>query len=163
MIRHKVFLICRLGEGTRQSLAIIKKAVVRALRAEKADVPCEVCVTITDDGGIRALNREYRGVDRATDVLSFPLFELVPGAFSAGGGDLDPETGLFPLGDIVISAERAREQAEEFGLSPEREMAYLAVHSVLHLLGYDHTDEGAGKAAMRAREECILGGMGLSR
>ncbi|MGE4483583.1 MAG: rRNA maturation RNase YbeY [Oscillospiraceae bacterium] len=163
MIKHKVYVICRLGEGTRKSLGIIKQAVCTALWAENVDVPCEVCVSITDDNGIHALNREYREVDRPTDVLSFPLFELTPGKFSVCDTDLDPETGRLALGDIVISAERARAQAEEYGNTQAREMAYLAVHSVLHLLGYDHIDEGAEKMRMRAREEYILDKMGLSR
>ena len=163
MIKHKVYVVCRLGEGTRESLGVIKRAVCTALRAENVDVPCEVCVSITDDKGIHALNIEYRKVDRPTDVLSFPLFELTPGEFSVCDTDLDPETGRLPLGDIVISAERARAQAEEYGHTQAREMAYLAVHSVLHLLGYDHMDDGGDKAKMRAREEYILGRMGLSR
>ena len=101
-------------------------------------------------------------VDRPTDVLSFPMFELVPGE-KPGAEDADPDTGLVPLGDMVLSLERATAQAEEFGHSVEREVSYLAVHSVLHLLGYDHMDEGEMKAQMRGREEAILGTLGITR
>ena len=103
-----------------------------------------------------------RNVDRPTDVLSFPMFELTPGE-KPGEEDADPATGLVPLGDMVLSLERAKAQAEEFGHSMEREISYLAVHSVLHLLGYDHMDEGPMKAQMRGREEEILSSLGITR
>ena len=103
-----------------------------------------------------------RDVDRPTDVLSFPMFELSPGE-KPGEEDADPATGLVPLGDMVLSLERARAQAAEFGHSVEREVCYLAVHSVLHLLGYDHMDEGTMKAQMRGREEAILSALGITR
>ena len=99
---------------------------------------------------------------RPPDVLSFPMFELAPGE-TPGEEDADPATGLVPLGDMVLSLERAKAQAEEFGHSVEREVSYLAVHSVLHLLGYDHMDEGEMKAQMRGREEDILGALGITR
>ena len=91
------------------------------------------------------------------------MFEYVPGRPPEGAADADPETGLIPLGDMVISLERARAQGEEYGHGTEREVAYLAVHSVLHLLGYDHMDDGPEKARMREREETILGALGISR
>ena len=125
--------------------------------------PCEVDVLITDDEGIHQINLEQRGIDRPTDVLSFPMFNYRPGQPQADGADADPATGLTPLGDMVISLERARAQAEEYGHPLERELCYLAVHSVLHLLGYDHMDEGEEKAQMRAREEAILGKLGMTR
>ena len=95
-----------------------------------------------------------RGVDRPTDVLSFPMFELAPGE-KPGEEDADPATGLVPLGDMCISLERAQTQAKEFGHSTRREVGYLTIHSMLHLLGYDHMDDGPQKAQMRAREEAI--------
>lgn len=107
-------------------------------------------------------NLETRGVDRPTDVLSFPMFELSPGEKPRAEW-ADPDTGKVFLGDMVISLERANEQAEEYGHSLERELCYLTVHSVLHLLGYDHLDEGPMKRQMREREEKILTEMGLDR
>ena len=136
--------------------------ITAALTAERVDVPCEVNVLVTDDAAIHAINLDMRGVDRPTDVLSFPMFELTPGE-KPGEEDADPATGLVPLGDMVLSLERAQAQAAEFGHSVEREICYLAVHSVLHLLGYDHMDEGPMKAQMRGREEAILTALGITR
>ena len=126
------------------------------------EVPCEVDVLFTDDVGIHAINLEQREVDRPTDVLSFPMFDLQPGE-NPTEEDADPGTGLVPLGDMVLSLERAKAQGEEFGHGTRREVAYLAVHSVLHLLGYDHMDEGPMKAQMREREEAILRRLGIGR
>ena len=140
----------------------IRRSVLAALEEEQVDVPCIVAVCVTDDAGIRQTNLEMRGVDRPTDVLSFPMFELEPGEKPQPGW-ADPDTGKVPLGDMMLSLERARAQAEEFGHSPEREVCYLAVHSVLHLLGYDHLDEGPMKARMREREEAILEKLGITR
>jgi probable rRNA maturation factor len=147
------------SEGTR---AMIRKVLRTALAAEGMALPCEVDVLLTDDAGIHAINRDMREVDRATDVLSFPAFDLIPGQLP-GEEDADPGTGLIPLGDMVISMEHAEAQAKEYGHSHRREIAYLTTHSVLHLLGYDHLDEGPEKARMRAREEAILGELGISR
>ena len=124
--------------------------------------PCEVDVLLTDDDGIHEINREMRQVDRPTDVLSFPEFELTPGQLP-GPEDADPGTGLIPLGDMVLSMERVSAQAKEYGHSKRRELSYLVTHSVLHLLGYDHLDEGPMKAQMRAREEAIMALLGLER
>ena len=135
--------------------ALLDRVISATLEAEGVALPCEISVLLTDDAGIHQINREMREVDRPTDVLSFPMFDLEPGQ--------DPETGLVPLGDMCISLERAAAQAEEFGHSVERELSYLTVHSVLHLLGYDHLDEGPMKAQMRAREEAILEGLGITR
>ena len=142
--------------------ALIRRAIRTALAAEGIDFPCEIDVSVTDNGGIHALNLEMRGVDAATDVLSFPSFALTPGELP-GPEDADPATGLVPLGDMVLSLERVRTQAKEYGHSNRRELAYLVVHSVLHLLGYDHLDEGPQKARMRAREEAIMAELGLER
>ena len=123
----------------------------------------QVTVTITDNEGIREINKEHRDIDSATDVLSFPMFELEPGVPPEGEDYLDPATDLCPLGDMCISVERTAAQAEEFGHSPEREICYLSVHSVLHLLGYDHLDEGEMKRQMRGREEEIMSQLKLER
>lgn len=139
----------------------IKKTIYEALRIEGVDRPCEVSVLITDDRGIRKINAEFRGIDRATDVLSFPMQEfLQPGWDDPGSAASDPETGLIPLGEIILSAERIRRQAREYGHSAEREMDYLTVHSVLHLLGYDHVSRDEGKKEMRKKEKAIMREMG---
>lgn len=141
----------------------VTRVIEAALKAEQVKVPCEISVLFTDNDGIQAINREMREIDRPTDVLSFPMFELEPGVPPENEDYLDPETGMCPLGDMCISLERAEEQAKEYGHSLERELCYLAVHSVLHLLGYDHLDEGPMKRQMRAREEAILGELGITR
>jgi probable rRNA maturation factor len=147
------------GEGSR---AFLRRVIRTALAAQGVEFPCEVDVLLTHDNGIHAINLEQRGVDAPTDVLSFPEFDLTPGELPTPQ-DADPGTGLVPLGDMVLSLERVRAQAKEYGHSNRRELAYLAVHSVLHLLGYDHLDEGPMKAQMRAREEAILEELDLGR
>ena len=142
--------------------AFIRKVIRTALAAEGMNLPCEVDVSITDDAGIHEINREMRNVDRPTDVLSFPVFNLTPGELP-DEEDADPGTGRIPLGDMVISLERVAAQAVEYGHSNRRELAYLVVHSVLHLLGYDHLDEGEQKKQMRGREEVILAVLGIVR
>lgn len=139
-----------------------RQVITAALEAEGVDVPCEVNVLFTDDAGIHQINLDMREVNSPTDVLSFPMFELEPGEHPSEE-DADPATGLVPLGDMCISLERAEAQAAEFGHSVQRELCYLTVHSVLHLLGYDHLDEGPMKARMREREEAILGKLGIER
>lgn len=143
--------------------AKLKEVIAAALSAEQVELPCEINVLLTNDEGIHQINLDMRDVDRATDVLSFPMFELEPGVPPEGEEYLDPATELCPLGDMVISLERAEAQAKEFGHSLEREICYLTVHSVLHLLGYDHMDDGPMKAQMRGREEAILGELGITR
>ena len=142
----------------------LRKCIRAALEAQNIPVPCEINVLVTDDEGIRAINRAYRQVDAATDVLSFPMFDFTPGALPEDlSAYLDGQTGLLPLGDMAISLPRAKAQAKEYGHSLKREIGYLTVHSVLHLLGYDHMDEGPMKAQMRAKEEEIMQKMDLSR
>lgn len=140
----------------------VKRVILTALAAQGMNLPCEINVLLTDDAGIQALNKRMRGIDQATDVLSFPMFDI-PEGYLPSALCSDPDTGLIALGDMCISLERARAQAAEFGHSLEREVSYLTVHSVLHLLGYDHTDEGMRKARMREREEAILAELGLTR
>ena len=136
--------------------SIIRKAIEATLQAENINVPCEVNVLVTNDKGIRAINLASRHIDRPTDVLSFPMFSLEAGNPPEVWDEyIDPETSLCPLGDMAISLERAIAQAKEFGHSTRREIGYLTIHSMLHLLGYDHMDEGPQKAQMRAREEEI--------
>lgn len=149
-------------DGAEEYADLLRQVIPAALDAQGVDVPCEVDVLLTNDEGIRQINLEQREVDRPTDVLSFPMFEFQPGE-NPTQEDADPGDNLVPLGDMVISLERARAQGEEFGHGTRREVAYLAVHSVLHLLGYDHMDEGPMKAQMRAREEIILGRLGIGR
>ena len=142
----------------------LRNCIRAALEAQGVPVPCEINVLVTDDEGIRAVNRAYRQVDAATDVLSFPMFDFTPGELPSDLTPyLDAQTGLLPLGDMAISLPRARAQAKEYGHSLKREIGYLSVHSVLHLLGYDHMDEGPMKAQMRAKEEEIMQKMNLSR
>ena len=159
---HSIIIESELEEDTGVWEALLSRVIPAALEAEGVTVPCEVDVRLTNDETIRQINLDMREVDRPTDVLSFPAFDLTPGELP-GPEDADPGTGLVPLGDMVISMERVAAQAKEYGHSNRRELAYLTVHSVLHLLGYDHLDEGPQKARMRAREEAILGELGLER
>ena len=141
----KLRISCENGQRCPLSLRRrIRKAAKAVLAEERIDGPCELSVLLTDDEGIHRLNREYRDVDRPTDVLSFPM------------GETDPRTGRYLLGDMVLNVDRARAQGEEFGHGAEHEISYLTVHSVLHLLGYDHVDEGEMKRAMREREKIIM-------
>lgn len=134
---------------------LIRRSVEAALAYEEIDDDCEVSVTFVDNEEIREINRKFRNIDRATDVLSFPLFD-------EDGMDAHVEELDCMLGDIVLSLERAREQAAEFGHSFEREVAFLTVHSVLHLLGYDHELSDEDDADMRKRQTEIVENMGLS-
>lgn len=139
-----------------QVTAVIKQCIHAVLEMENIAADCEVNVLVTDDAGIQAINSASRGIDKPTDVLSFPMFQLEAGKPPADwSGYIDPESGLCPLGDMAISLERAIAQAKEFGHSTRREIGYLTIHSMLHLLGYDHLDEGEQKAQMRSREERI--------
>lgn len=135
----------------------ITKCIDAVLKHQGVSVPCEINVLITDDRGIRAINKASRDIDKPTDVLSFPMFQLEAGTLPENWKEyLDPETGLCPLGDMAISLERAAEQAKEYGHSIRREVGYLTIHSMLHLLGYDHLDEAEQKKQMRACEESIV-------
>ncbi len=162
---HQIIIETEVEEMDTQALtAHIQRCIEGALYAEGVDVPCEVNVLLTDNAGIREINRDYRNVDRETDVLSFPMFEFQPEHFPEDVSDLlDPGTGLLPLGDMALSIEKIQSQAKEFGHSQEREIGYLTVHSVLHLLGYDHMDEGEMKKQMRLREETIMEYLNIPR
>ena len=143
----------------------IKRCVEATLDAEGVTALCEINILITDDCGIHGINKAARNMDRPTDVLSFPMFTFEPGVLPEDWSEfMDPGTNAVPLGDMVISLERARAQAKEFGHSVKREVGYLTIHSMLHLLGYDHLDEAEMKRQMRAREEAIAGMIpGMSR
>ena len=133
---------------------LIRKACKKTLELEEFPFDAEVDVTIVDDAKIKEMNALYRKIDESTDVLSFPLGDN-------GEYDTNPETDAKMLGDIVISIDHALYQADLFGHGVEREIAYLSVHSMLHLLGYDHVHNDKEKAVMRAKEEAVLKKMGL--
>lgn len=145
--------------------SIAKEVVRETLAYEHCPYEAEVDVLITDNEEIRKLNLEHRGIDKATDVLSFPMVEYqAPGVFDeiAKSGLLNPETGELLLGDIVISAEKLKEQAENYGHTETRELAFLLAHSMLHLLGYDHMEEEE-RLVMEAKQEEILNRRGYVR
>ena len=160
--RHYIPVTADVPGVSDEKKALIRRVIRTVLAMQGVDFPCEVDVLVTSDAGIHQINLDMRQVDRPTDVLSFPEFELAPGELP-GAEDADPGTGLVPLGDMVLSMERVQAQAKEYGHSNRRELAYLVVHSVLHLLGYDHLDEGPMKAQMREREESIMADLGLER
>ncbi len=142
----------KLPTGTR---LLIRKACTATLVEEDFLESAEINVTIVDDAEIKKINKEFRDIDNATDVLSFPLGEN-------GEYDINPENNAFMLGDVVISIEHAMAQADLYGHGFEREIAFLTIHSVLHLLGYDHVNGGIEKTIMREKEEKILDNLGLS-
>lgn len=157
MLRHRIYLTRgKNGLGCLNARIYISRAVRAALAVERIEEPCEVSVLLTDDEGIHALNKQFRDVDRATDVLSFPANDFVPGAFDPEAAERNPKTGRIVLGDMALSIEHARAQGEAFGHGTKREIQYLTVHSILHLLGYDHMDEGEQKRRMRAREKDVM-------
>ena len=151
------FTDSRDGEPISYAMKIlIRRAVVATLAYEGFANAAQVSVTFTDNEGIRVLNRTYRQIDRETDVLSFPLIDF------EGGEEPPTDEAEVMLGDIVLSLEKAEAQAEEFGHSVEREVAFLTVHSMLHLLGYDHVNSDEEDAEMRRRQREILENIGLS-
>ena len=168
-VNHKVIARhSNVKPNERLSISLIKHAVLTSLNIQGVDIPCEVSVLITDERSIREINKEFRGINKPTDVLSFPMQELTPmQSLTLDGWEqiepktIDPETGLLPLGEIVISACATAKQALELGHSRDVETAYLIVHSVLHLLGYDHLDEGENKEKMRECENDIMRELGF--
>ena len=155
---HKVYITnnqkaVKIPSGMR---ILIRRACNAVLEYEHFEGGAEISVNFVDDAQIAQLNKQYRGKDAPTDVLSFPLGEN-------GQYDYNQETGAAMLGDIVISMERAMEQAELYGHSLQREVAYLTVHSMLHLLGYDHEASGLEAVRMREKEEAVLIKLGLPR
>ncbi len=145
--------VVRVPAGTR---LLIRRCCEATLQNENFPEPAAIDVSFVDNARIHELNLQFRQVDSATDVLSFPLGEN-------GVYDHDPATGAALLGDVVLSFERAQEQAAQFGHSLQREVGYLTVHSVLHLLGYDHVNGGLEAMRMREKEEAVMSLLGLSR
>ena len=142
---------------TYQLKLLVRRAIEATLDYEQYGNPCEVSVTFTDNAEIHELNRKFRGVDRPTDVLSFPLFDY------DGESEEPPVDELMGmLGDIVLSLEQAELQAKEYGHSFEREVAFLCVHSMLHLLGYDHETGEEDELDMRRRQSDVMELLGLS-
>lgn len=151
-----IYFMNESGEDvTYKQKMLLREAVKATLDYEGFQNDVQISVTFVDDEGIRAINNSYRNIDKATDVLSFPLTDF------EGGEEPPTDEPEIALGDIVISLERARAQAEEFGHSFDREIAFLTVHSMLHLLGYDHVDSEEDDREMRARQSEILEKMGL--
>lgn len=146
--------------------ALIRQVVEAALDYEECPYEADVNVLLTDDTAIHEANKEFRGIDRATDVLSFPMVEYPePGNFDEVEECMDyfhPESGELLLGDIVISTDHVYAQAEEYGHSRKRELAFLVAHSMLHLMGYDHMEEDE-RRQMEERQEAILNNLGITR
>ena len=141
---------------TERLLGIMRRAAQSVLENEGMRGAFEISLSLVDKPAIRSANAQYRGIDRVTDVLSFPLGEN-------GEYPVNPATGAFMLGDIVICAEKAVEQAAEYGHSEQREFGFLCAHSVLHLIGYDHVESEAQGAQMFAKQEAALKNIGLTR
>ncbi|MBQ9383098.1 MAG: rRNA maturation RNase YbeY [Ruminiclostridium sp.] len=147
----------RIVPVTKELRTLVKHCCSETLYEEGYKGDFEVSVTFVDNEGIRAINKEYRDIDRETDVLSFPM--------TNDGEDftVDPETGCYMLGDIVLSLEKAITQAEEYGHSFKREVAFLTVHSMLHLLGYDHERSEEEEREMFGKQDIVLDTMGMGR
>jgi len=149
-------------EITENINSLISRAVEISLKQEKFDIPSEVSVLLVDDEQIRDINKEHRNIDKPTDVLSFPIVDMVEGKIVSDEGDMDMDENLLLLGDIVVSLETTELQAREFGHTFDRELAFLVTHGVFHLLGYDHEDE-EGESRMMGKQEAVLAQMGLKR
>ncbi len=144
---------CKIPSGVR---LLVRRCCTAVLAMEEFDGKAEVSVLFVDDDMIHQLNKQHRNIDRATDVLSFPLGEN-------GVYDINNDTGAKLLGDIVISIPHAIDQAERYGHTLQREIGFLTVHSMLHLLGYDHVNGGIESVRMREKEETVLTRLGLKR
>lgn len=149
-------------EFTTEISSLIQTVCEKVMETEECDFDAQISLTLTDNENIRQINNEHRGIDRPTDVLSFPMLE-----FDENGDIIENEfeydEDMIMLGDIVISMERAREQSIEFGHSFTRELAFLTAHSMLHLLGYDHVDDKEGERIMCQKQEAVLGELGITR
>lgn len=153
------------GQENESDETLIRRSVETVPRHLGVAIPTEVAVMLTDNANIQEINRRTRQIDAPTDVLSFPLLELDPAELAGWvpeGTDTDPETGAVMLGDIVISLDAVNSQATAYGHSRDRELAYLSVHGMLHLFGYDHMEEN-DKARMRAAEDTVMDELGLTR
>lgn len=145
---------------TEEQIEELKRVCEAVMELEECNFDAEISLTFTDNSGIREINREYRNIDNATDVLSFPMLEFDGNEVDA---EYETEDGLVMLGDIVISAERAAEQARSLNHSLRRELAFLTAHSMLHLLGYDHVDDKEGELTMIEKQNTVLDGLGITR
>lgn len=142
---------------------IIESAIEKCIKNENFDKPCEVFVTLVDNPAIQEINKANRNIAKATDVLSFPMLDMVNGQILSDiSADFNPETGRLLLGDIVISIEKVVQQAEAYGHSFSRELAFLTTHGIFHLLGYDHQDSQQEKN-MISKQEDVLKLMGMQR
>lgn len=148
-------------EITDEQLDELKKVCEKIMEIEECDFDAEISFTFTNNDGIHAINREYRNIDRPTDVLSFPMLEFDDE--DEAEAEFETEDGLVMLGDIVISVERAKEQAAEFNHSLRRELAFLTAHSMMHLLGYDHVDDVEGEKYMIEKQNEALNALGITR
>jgi len=160
-IKHKLYTRHSGGEAPKSVYRnLIKQAILMTLRSEDVDILCIVNVLITNDKGIREYNRDYRGIDKATDVLSFPMQTNIKAGWRGHGAlEIDEDTGDLPLGDIILSTESVKRQAKEYGNTIERETTHLIIHSTLHLLGYDHANT-ENEVTMRSKEKHIISEMG---
>ena len=160
--KHKVYLRQSGRELRIQACkGLVEHAICETLRYEAVDEICVINVLVTGDRGIRKYNRTYRDIDSATDVLSFPMQDFIHSGWDGlSETEIDKDTGYLPLGDIVISSESVRRQADEYGHSVEDEMAYLIIHSTLHLLGYDHDNE-ANEKVIHDKCKAIIRKIGL--
>lgn len=148
-------------EVTEEVTKAINNVCEAVLKEEECDFDAQISITLVDNESIREINKEQRDIDRATDVLSFPMLEFDEEGNADGDYEMDGEFVM--LGDIVISMERAREQSIEYGHSFLREIAFLTAHSMLHLLGYDHVDDAKGEKIMCEKQEKILNLLGITR
>ena len=147
-------------EISEQQINELNRVCCEIMKNEECNFDAEISFTFTDNEGIREINRDYRNIDRPTDVLSFPMLEFCDDETDV---EYETENGLVLLGDIVISIERAKEQAQEFGHSLRRELAFLTAHSMLHLLGYDHVDDPVGEKMMMEKQDRALNALGITR
>lgn len=147
-------------EISKEQVDELNRVCCMVMENEDCNFDAEISFTFTDNENIQEINRDYRGIDRPTDVLSFPMLEFDADEIDA---DYETEYGYVLLGDIVISVERAREQADEFGHSLRRELAFLTAHSMLHLLGYDHVDDEAGEKMMIEKQNEVLNALNITR
>ena len=147
-------------EISEQQINELNRVCCEIMKNEECNFDAEISFTFTDNEGIREINRDYRNIDRPTDVLSFPMLEFCDDETDV---EYETENGLVLLGDIVISIERAKEQAQEFGHSLRRELAFLTAHSMLHLLGYDHVDDPVGVKMMIEKQDIALNALGIIR
>ena len=162
-IKHKIYMRTQSSSGAKTASVyrnLIKQAILITLRSEQVAITCVINVLITDDKGIRKYNQQYRDVDRVTDVLSFPMQEFKQACWlGIEEMEIDLDTGMLPLGDIVISTQRAKQQAGKHRISLEQETAHLIIHSTLHLLGYDHNNN-KNENIMQSKEGALLKDMG---